>query len=94
MFLNPSASSWRYHGPDTDAQVLSFHRKLPEYNQTPLVSLPDLAKELGVGHVLLKDESNRFGLPAFKILGASWVSEMRAIWKLLNTNSIPALSPI
>jgi diaminopropionate ammonia-lyase len=26
----------------------------------------------GLGHVLLKDESNRLGLPAFKILGASW----------------------
>jgi diaminopropionate ammonia-lyase len=34
--------------------------------------LPDLAKQLGLGHVLLKDESNRLGLPAFKILGASW----------------------
>jgi diaminopropionate ammonia-lyase len=31
-----------------------------------------VADELGLGHVLLKDESDRFGLPSFKILGASW----------------------
>lgn len=52
--------------------ILSFHEQLPEYAQTPLHSLPDLAKELGVSHVLVKDESNRFGLPSFKVLGASW----------------------
>ena len=37
-----------------------------------LVELPALAAELGVGAVLVKDESDRLGLPAFKILGASW----------------------
>lgn len=49
-----------------------FHRTLPGYAATPLVDLPHLAEELGVGRVLLKDESRRLGLPAFKILGASW----------------------
>lgn len=39
---------------------------------TPLVELPALASELGVGRVLVKDESLRLGLPAFKVLGASW----------------------
>ncbi|KAK7053044.1 hypothetical protein VNI00_004365 [Paramarasmius palmivorus] len=34
--------------------------------------MTDLAEDLGVAHVFLKDESSRFGLPAFKILGASW----------------------
>lgn len=51
---------------------LAFHKTLPDYGRTPLHSLPSLARELGIGHVLLKDESNRFGLPSFKILGASW----------------------
>ena len=37
--------------------------------------LPEIAAELGVAAVLVKDESNRFGLPAFKILGASWAVE-------------------
>lgn len=49
-----------------------FHRTLTGYAPTPLVNLPDLALELGVGRVLVKDESSRLGLPAFKILGASW----------------------
>lgn len=74
MFFNPSASSWRHEGSIADSEVEKFHRRLPDYNITPLVPLPGLAKELGLGHVLLKDESNRFGLPAFKILGASWAT--------------------
>ena len=50
----------------------AFHRSLPGYAATPLTALPALAAELGVGQVLVKDESSRFGLPAFKVLGASW----------------------
>jgi len=45
---------------------------MPGYRPTPLVELPELASELGVGAVFVKDESDRLGLPAFKILGASW----------------------
>ncbi len=45
---------------------------MPGYRPTPLVELAELATELGVGAVLVKDESDRLGLPAFKILGASW----------------------
>jgi diaminopropionate ammonia-lyase len=45
---------------------------MPGYQQTPLVELPELAAEFGVATVFVKDESNRLGLPAFKILGASW----------------------
>ncbi|KAK1757759.1 tryptophan synthase beta subunit-like PLP-dependent enzyme [Echria macrotheca] len=75
--LNPSARAWRYQplNPQSEttlSPVLSFHRALPTYNQTTLHSLPDLAAELELGHVLVKDESNRFGLPSFKVLGASW----------------------
>ncbi|HEX3198543.1 MAG TPA: pyridoxal-phosphate dependent enzyme, partial [Propionibacteriaceae bacterium] len=45
---------------------------MPNFRPTPLTELPELAAELGVAAVLVKDESNRLGLPAFKILGASW----------------------
>jgi diaminopropionate ammonia-lyase len=45
---------------------------LPGYAATPLVEVPALAEELGVGRVFVKDESSRLGLPAFKALGASW----------------------
>ncbi|KAF2477930.1 tryptophan synthase beta subunit-like PLP-dependent enzyme [Lindgomyces ingoldianus] len=72
MHINPSAKSWKYDDLAVDPAVENFHRHLPDYNETPLVSLPEVANELGLGHVLMKDESHRFGLPAFKILGASW----------------------
>ncbi|KAI8939116.1 hypothetical protein NX059_004951 [Plenodomus lindquistii] len=72
MFHNPSASSYTYTGPPPPTAVSAFHRTLPSYSITPLTPLPSLAKDLGVAHVLLKDESSRLGLPAFKILGASW----------------------
>ncbi|TCC28868.1 pyridoxal-phosphate dependent enzyme [Kribbella sindirgiensis] len=45
---------------------------MPGYAATPLIEVPALAELLGAGSVWVKDESNRFGLPAFKVLGASW----------------------
>lgn len=53
----------------------SFHAALPGYHPTPLRDLSSVADELGVDTVALKDESCRLGLPAFKILGASWAVE-------------------
>ena len=50
----------------------AFHRSLPGYAPTRLISAPALARELEVGEVFVKDESSRLGLPAFKVLGASW----------------------
>jgi diaminopropionate ammonia-lyase len=58
--------------PPVSDDVLAFHRGLPDYAPTPLAELPALARELGVRRVLVKDESHRLGLPAFKALGASW----------------------
>lgn len=55
-----------------DPAIEAFHKALPDYAETQLHSLPDMAAELGFSHVFVKDESTRFGLPAFKILGASW----------------------
>lgn len=49
-----------------------FHEGMPGYAPTPLVSLPGLAGELGIGGLLVKDESGRFGLRAFKALGGSY----------------------
>ena len=50
----------------------AFHRALPGYAPTPLKALPGLARELGLGAVWVKDEGRRFGLNAFKCLGASY----------------------
>jgi diaminopropionate ammonia-lyase len=69
-YANPAARVWRCAGPPDDA--LAFHARLPGYARTPLVELPTLAEEVGAGRVFVKDESRRFGLPAFKALGASW----------------------
>jgi diaminopropionate ammonia-lyase len=66
----PAARTWRTEDAATGARA--FHRTLPGYAPTPLVDLPALAEELGVGRVVVKDESFRLGLPAFKVLGASW----------------------
>jgi diaminopropionate ammonia-lyase len=54
------------------ATARELHSRLPGYAPTPLRDAPELAAELGVGRVLLKDEAERFGLPSFKPLGASW----------------------
>jgi len=52
----------------------AFHASLPGYRQTPLTELPRLAQALGLERIWVKDESERFGLPAFKVLGASWAA--------------------
>ena len=49
-----------------------FHASFDVYAETPLTSLPGLAKVLGVASVRVKDESYRFGLNAFKVLGGSY----------------------
>ena len=50
----------------------AFHSSFSIYKETPLVSLQHLADELQVKRIYLKDESKRFGLNAFKVLGASY----------------------
>jgi diaminopropionate ammonia-lyase len=56
-----------------------FHRRLPGYAVTPLRELPAIATSLGIERVYVKDEATRLGLPAFKMLGASW-----AIYRVLS----------
>lgn len=53
-------------------EVLSFHQKFPQYSVTPLRNLPFLSQRLGLGGIHIKDESQRFGLNAFKSLGGSY----------------------
>jgi len=69
-----------FHNPLRDKKFVApqhasprwFHARLPGYAPTPLHDLPQLAAYLGVGRLLVKNETSRLGLPAFKILGASW----------------------
>ncbi len=53
-------------------KVIAFHRSFPEYSVTPLRKLDGLAGKLGVKNIYVKDESYRFGLNAFKVLGGSF----------------------
>jgi diaminopropionate ammonia-lyase len=55
-------------------ETLAFHRRLPGYAPTPLLDAPEIASALGIGRLWVKAESSRLGLPAFKILGASWAT--------------------
>lgn len=54
------------------SEVLAFHKKFPNYRATPLRRLPHLSQRLGLGSIHVKDESQRFGLNAFKGLGGSY----------------------
>lgn len=57
---------------DVSKKMLRFHRRLPGYQPTHLVRLRNLAESWGVAEILIKDESTRFGLGAFKVLGGSY----------------------
>ncbi len=60
--------------PKQTGNALEFHRQLSGYAPTPLHDLRHLAKALKIGRLLVKDESYRFGLNAFKVLGASYAT--------------------
>jgi len=65
-------SSVKKFGYENAQKAIAFHRSFPEYEVTPLAHLSCLAKELNLGDIYVKDESYRFGLNAFKVLGGSY----------------------
>ena len=65
-YANPDARRWSCPPPP---DVAPFHRALPGYRPTPLRDVPGLAAGWGVRRGVVKDESVRLGLPAFKALG-------------------------
>ena len=71
--LNRAFNAAAVPAPSGDAAA--FHASLPGYRATPVRTLSELAAELGVATVAVKDESDRLGLPAFKVLGAAWAIE-------------------
>jgi diaminopropionate ammonia-lyase len=76
VFVNPAR---RTSGAASGATaVRTFHRRMPGYAPTPIVDAPAIAAGLDLATVSVKVESERLGLPAFKILGASW-----AVYSLL-----------
>ncbi|HIX16679.1 MAG TPA: diaminopropionate ammonia-lyase [Candidatus Hungatella pullicola] len=57
---------------DEVKKARTFHESFPQYSKTPLVKLEHMAEYLGLDQIYVKDESYRFGLNAFKVLGGSF----------------------
>lgn len=57
---------------DEIEKTKKFHSSFPQYEETPLVNLKNLSENLGLSGIYIKDESYRFGLNAFKVLGGSF----------------------
>jgi len=57
---------------DEMTKARNFHRSFPQYRETPLADLREMAKVLGVSRICVKDESWRFGLNSFKVLGGAY----------------------
>lgn len=57
---------------DNAKKVQNFHASFPVYKATPLTEMKNTANALGLGNIYVKDESYRFGLNAFKVLGGSY----------------------
>lgn len=69
--ISPAAGpDWLSRGAVEPAR--RFLASLPGYAETPLVNMRGLARRCGVRSVLIKDETQRFGLGAFKALGGAW----------------------
>lgn len=88
LLLNPRRAAGTGAVPGRDPLEL-LHRRLPGYAPSPLLQVPELAEEWEVGEVLLKTETDRLGLPSFKVLGASWA----VWWTLLASADLPAGTP-
>ncbi len=68
----PDSAVFSFADKQTANNVFNFHSSLPKYESTPLVKLSGLASYLGIKEIFVKDESKRFDLNAFKVLGASY----------------------
>lgn len=69
---SPHPADTAFLSPAVAERVCVFHRSLPGYAPTPLARLDARARRLGLGALWVKDESTRFALEAFKVLGASY----------------------
>lgn len=72
MLPKENKTSVDFLGKEEISKARKFHESFPQYTKTPLTNLDNLAKNLGLGGLYIKDESYRFGLNAFKVLGGSY----------------------
>ena len=85
-YVNPAARRFTCEPPP--AEVARFHAGLPGYAPTALIDLPGLAREWDVRRVVVKNESARWGLPAFKALGVSY-----ALYRIICERAGRAIAP-
>ena len=84
FLLNYPTNSFEYNSTNQilkNSNSIIFHQSLEGYNKSPLHELSGLAKFLNISNLFVKDESSRFGLNAFKSLGASY-----AVNQILTSN--------
>ena len=81
MFLPNTTAGYRLPLDPRDEQTLGIaaaeevERYLAfreDHAVTPLIALPGLAREIGVGAIHVKDEGHRLGLGSFKALGGAY----------------------
>ncbi|CEM61143.1 diaminopropionate ammonia-lyase [Treponema phagedenis] len=72
MRKDPRDVDIRFINDTVAKRVINFHKSFPQYEKTPLVELAHLSNYLGIKNIFVKDESYRFGLNAFKVLGGSF----------------------
>lgn len=95
FFLNPRARSAEaalepgLFSTNEYAQVEAFFRAHSHLAPTPLHELPGLASELGLGRILIKDESSRLDLNAFKGIGVLY-----AVTRMLESGRIPSTATL
>lgn len=70
--------------PEELGAVRAYFASRPDLPPTPLRAAPALAASVGLGGLWLKDETGRFGLPAFKGLGAHF-----AVAQLVRAGRLP-----
>ena len=72
MIPGDKEASISYLSKEEINKAKRFHESIDGYKETPLIKLDNLAKYIGIKGFYVKDESYRFGLNAFKVLGGSY----------------------
>jgi len=87
-FLDNAVAAGHVRGR-TDPRATRFHRSMPGYAPSAIAEAPTAAAALGLERLVVKLETERFGLPSFKLLGASWAT-CRALSRRLRPDGEPA----
>jgi diaminopropionate ammonia-lyase len=92
--LNPAsrktAFPFTFLDPAEQENVVEYFRSRPDYQPTPLRTLRGYAEQHGIAEVLVKDETARLGLPAFKILGVAYAVHRLTEQAIIRRDSVLA----